>query len=246
MALPMGSTPTYTLVVPSSKKEYQFKPFLVRQEKALLIAFQSEDEKVMVNTLKDVITQCVKDIDVNNLSIFDIEYIFCQLRSKSVGETVELIAKCDTPECKDKKEAKTVLSINISNVSVFTPEGHEKKISLFEDVGVMMKYPSLEMLYKLKDYKSKLNEKNTDPNIFFSIIVDCIEYVYDGQQVFHTREQNKEEVIEFLNNLTSSQFAKIQKFFDTIPRLSKEIKWTCNGCNKEHTRKIEGLSNFFS
>jgi len=245
MALPISSTPTYTLTVPSSKKEYKYKPFLVKQEKALLLAFQSEDEKTMMNTLKTIVGECVVGLDTNDLALFDLEYIFCQLRGKSVGEEVELIAKCDTPECKDNKEAKSILKINITNVPVITPEGHENKISLFNDVGVVMKYPSLDLLLKLKTLKLA-DQNKLDTEVFFDIITDSIDYIYDGQQIYHSKEQTKKELSEFVNNLTTSQFGKIQKFFETMPRLSKEIIWTCKVCNKEHTRKIEGLSNFFS
>jgi len=234
MALPISSTPIYTLTVPSSKKEYKYKPFLVKQEKALLLAFQSEDEKIMMNTLKNIITECVVGLDGNNLALFDLEYIFCQLRGKSVGEEVELVANCDTPECKDKKESKTLIKINIMNVPVIIPEGHENKIALFNDVGVVMKYPSLDLLLKLKSLKSTdANKMNTE--VFFDVITDSIDYIYDGQQLYHSKEQSKQ-----------GQFGKLQKFFETMPRLSKEITWTCKGCNKVHTRKIEGLSNFFS
>jgi hypothetical protein len=246
MALPMNSTPVYTLTVPSSKKEYKYRPFLVKQEKALLLAFQSEDDKVMTNTLKQIIGECVVDINTNELALFDLEYIFCQLRGKSVGEEIELVAKCDTPECKDKKESKTILKINIMNVPVLTPEEHEKKISLFNDVGVMMKYPSLDLLLKLK--KAKVNdgkEDKLDTNVFFEIIIDSIDYIYDGQQIYHSKEQSKEELSEFINNLTTTQFAKIQKFFETMPKLSKEISWQCKSCDKTYVRKLEGLTSFF-
>jgi hypothetical protein len=131
------------------------------------------------------------------------------------------------------------------NIPVITPEGHENKISLFNDVGVMMKYPSLDLLLKLKTLK--LTDQNKlDTEVFFDIITDSIDYIYDGQQIYHSKEQTKKELTEFINNLTTGQFGKIQKFFETMPRLSKELVWTCKGCEKTHTRKIEGLANFFS
>lgn len=248
MALPMSNTPIYSLRVPSTKKEYSFKPFLVKQEKALLIAFQSEDEKVMVNTLKQVIKECVVGIDVDTLSLFDIEYLFCQIRAKAVGETVELVGSCDEEVCRDKKESKKVIVVNIAEVEVLTPEGHEKKIPLFEDVGVMMKYPSLNLILSLKEMQMRVikgKEKENETNTFFDIVAQSIEYVYDGQQIYYTKEQTQEEVLSFIENLTSEQFKKLQNFFNTMPKLTKEIKWTCGGCNKEQIRKIEGLSNFF-
>jgi len=249
MALPMSNTPIYTLRVPSTKQEYKFKPFLVKQEKALLIAFQSEDEKVMVNTLKEVIKDCVMGMDISTLSLFDIEYIFCQIRSKAVGETVELIGRCDSEECLKKEESKKVIVVNIADVEVFTPEGHEKKISLFEDVGVVMKYPSLDLLLSLKDMQARVikgKEKESATNNYFDIVAQSIEYIYDGQQIFYTKEQTKEEVLTFVENLTSEQFKKLINFFNTMPKLTKDIKWNCSVCSKEQFRKIEGLANFFS
>jgi len=249
MALPMGNTPIYSLRVPSTKQEYKFKPFLVKQEKALLIAFQSEDEKVMVNTLKEVIKDCVMGINLDTLSLFDIEYIFCQIRSKAVGETVELIGRCDSEECLKKEESKKVIIVNIAEVEVFTPEGHDKKISLFEDVGVVMKYPSLDLLLALKDMQKRAikgREKENETNSYFDIVAQSIEYVYNGQQIFYTKEQTKEEVLAFVENLTSEQFKKLQNFFNTMPKLTKDIKWNCSVCAKEQIRKIEGLANFFS
>ncbi|NBP55001.1 baseplate protein [bacterium] len=243
MALPMNTTPIYTLVVPSTKREHRFKPFVVKQEKALLIAMQSENEKVMVDTLKSIISDCVLDINVNELSMFDLEYIFCSLRGKSVGEEVELIARCNSKECETNDKAKTLIKLNIMDIPVVTGEGHSKKIPLFNDVGVIMKYPSIDTLIKLSEFKK---EKSADTDLIFKIIADCIESIYDGVQMYPTKDQTPAEVQTFLDNLTNEQFAKIQNFFTTMPKLTKTIEFTCSVCNKAQTRKIEGLANFFS
>lgn len=237
MALPMNATPTYTLTVPSSKENVKFRPFLVKEEKALLIAQQSEDAKVMVDTLKQVITSCVQTkLDVDNLATFDLEYIFSQIRAKSVGETIELIFPCDV--CDDEK-AKVKISFDVSKVQVFFPEGHDKKVELFNDVGVVMRYPSLEIIKKIE------NIEVDDVDSIFDVVSECIEIVYTADEVFHTRDQSKQEVLEFLGNLTTDQFNKIQRFFETMPRLKQEVKYSCPLCKKPHEKVLEGLDSFF-
>lgn len=243
MALPMNTTPIYTLVVPSTKREHRFKPFVVKQEKALLIAMQSENEKVMVDTLKSIISDCVFEINVNELSMFDLEYIFCQLRGKSVGEDVELIVRCNSKECENNEKAKTIVKFNIMDIPVITGEGHSLTIPLFNDVGVKMKYPSIDTLVKLSAIK---DTKNADTDLIFKVIADCIDCIYDGVQIYPTREQTPTEVQQFLENLTNEQFTRIQNFFTTMPKLTKSFDFTCSVCNNTQSRKIEGLSNFFS
>lgn len=237
MALPVNVAPVYTITIPSTKKEFKFRPFLVRDEKALLIAQESEDPVVMVDTIKEVIKSCAKSpIDVDKLASFDIEYIFINLRSKSVGELVELIFRCD--DCTDEK-ARVNKLINLSDIKVNFPEGHTNKIPLFDDVGIVMKYPNLSIIKKLEE----LN--NPEIDLVFDIIVECIDYIYSGDEVFPAKEQKKAEMIDFLNNLTSSQFATIQSFFDTMPRLLAQVEYTCPVCSKQHNKYLEGLSSFF-
>ena len=236
MALPMASTPRYKLTIPSMKKQVTYRPFLVKEEKALMVAQQSEDQEVMVTTLKGVIQSCVLDkIDVDDLAVFDIEYIFTQLRARSVGEIVELILKCDT--CDDQK-ATVKYNIDLSKLAVEVPEGHEKKIVLFDDVGVIMKYPSLEVLKKIENV-------GKDIEAVFDIIASCIEFIYNNDEMFATKEVKQEEVKEFINNLTQEQFQKLQKFFETMPKLEQKVKYKCPLCTKDHEKVIRGLDSFF-
>ena len=149
MALPIQNTPVYTIKIPSTKKEIKFRPFLVKEEKALLVAQQSEDTQVMLDTLKEILRNCIKTpIEVDELALFDIEYIFSQIRAKSVGEVVELIVRCDKCPEEDEK-ARVKLTFDLTKLNVTFPEGHNKKIALFDDVGVVMKYPSLEIMNDL-------------------------------------------------------------------------------------------------
>ena len=240
MALPSNSTPVYSLVVPSLKKTVNYRPFLVKDQKALMLAQQSEDEKVMVDTLKDVITSCITDdIDVNSLAMFDLEYIFTQLRSKSVGENVELILSCDEDHGEQNKDAKLKVSVNLSDIQVESKEGHDKNINLWGDVGVVMKYPSVDILKKFQ------NLKETDTDSVFNIISQSIDYIYDGNEVYHSKEQSKSEMSEFVNNLTTEQFQKIQKFFETMPKLTYDIDYNCPVCSKAHKVRLEGMDSFF-
>jgi len=238
MALPMMNTPTYNLVIPSSKKSVKYRPFLVKEEKSLLIAQQSEDLMVMVDTLKGVIKSCVLDnIDVNKLATFDIEYMFTQIRGKSVGEIIELIFPCDEDHGEDNEKARVKVSIDLSTLEVEETADHTNKIDLFGDVGIMMKYPTIDIMRKLEDNDSIEN--------IFDVVAMSIDYIYQGDEIFHAKEQKHEELLQFLNNLTSEQFVKIQNFFDTMPRIKKQIEYTCPVCQKQHKKMLEGMQSFF-
>lgn len=237
MALPLNTAPVYSLIIPSTNKQIKYRPFLIKDEKNLLIAQQSEDPQVMMDTLKGVIKSCVKDeIDVDELATFDVEYIFTQIRAKSVGENVELFLKCDT--CEDEK-AVAQINLDLTQLKVEKDPKHTNKIDLFDDVGIALKYPTIELIKKLEGS----NTENIDS--MFDVVVDCIDYIYTTEEVFHAKEQSREELLEFLNNLSSDQFAKIQTFFETMPKLKKEISYKCPVCGKEHNKVLEGLNNFF-
>ena len=237
MALPMNSSPVYNLTVPSSGKEIKYRPFLIKEEKALLLAHQSEDTKVMVDSLKQVIKDCVKDqIDVNTLATFDIEYIFTQIRAKSVGELVELYLKCDT--CTDEK-AVAKIDIDLTQIKVEKDPKHTNNVPLFDDVGVILKYPTVDIIKRLEN----IDSGNLDQ--VFNIVVECIDSIYNTDEVFHAKDQTKAELMEFLNNLSSEQFQKIQTFFETMPKLRHLVNYTCPVCGKAHEKVLEGLNSFF-
>jgi len=237
MALPMANTPRYKLTIPSSGKSVTYRPFLVKEEKALLIAQQSEDSETMITTLKSVIESCIQDpIKASDLAIFDIEYIFTQIRSKSVGEIVNLVLKCD--ECETDK-ASVSYEIDLTKLKVNIPEGHDKTIPLFGNVGVIMKYPSLELLKKLE------NVNTSDAEAIFNIITSCIDSVYDSEQIYSAKDHRPEEMRQFVDNLTQEQFMKLQKFFETMPKLEEKVSYKCPVCSKEHEKYIRGLDSFF-
>lgn len=240
MALPINNTPVFNLTIPSTGKKVKFRPFLVKDEKALMIAQQSEDVLVMVDTLKSVIKSCVVDnIDVNSLATFDIEYIFIQIRSKSVGETVELLFPCDDDHGEQNEKAITKIKIDISSIKVEKAPGHTNRIDLFNDVGMVMKYPTVDTAKRLE----KSNLENTDT--IFEIIADSIDYIFQGEELYYSKETKREELMEFLNNLTSEQFTKVQTFFENMPRLKTEVEYNCPICGKHHHKVLEGLQSFF-
>jgi hypothetical protein len=242
MALPVNSTPTYNLVVPSTKETIKFRPFLVKEQKALLIAQQSENVMVMMDTLKSIIKSSVTStIDIESLSLFDMEYIFLQLRAKSVGEEIELVLKCPEEHGSEEanKKATVNVKINIDDIKVEQSKEHTNKIPLFNDVGVVMKYPSLETLTKFQ------NVKNNDASLVFDIIAESMDYIYDNDEIYPIKDQTKAEVKEFIDNLTAEQFEKLQKFFETMPKLSHKLHFNCPVCSKYNEVKLEGLDSFF-
>ena len=237
MALPKNSTPIYNLIIPSTGKSVKYRPFLVKEEKALLLAQQSEDSTVMLDTLQDIIGTCIVDkIDTSTLAIFDLEYIFTQLRAKSVGEEVELMFKCG--HCEDEK-AKVKIKFDLTEIKVDKDPNHTNKITLFDNVGVVLKYPTIDSVKKL--------DTSTLENIddIFEIIVSCIDYIFDDDQIYYAKETPKEELMEFLNDLNSTQFAKVQNFFDTMPKIKIDIDFTCPVCDKSNHTTLSGLTDFF-
>jgi hypothetical protein len=241
MALPSNTTPIYTVTLPSTQEQVRFRPFLVKDQKNLLIAQQSDNQQVMADTLKQVISSCLVDsnLDVGNLATFDMEYLFLQIRGKSVGEQVPLILKCDEDHGEDNKKAQIKYQVNIDDIKVEFSEEHISKFELFDNVGVKMRYPSFEVLDKFNSPQSN------DAEVMFNIVGSCIEYVYDPEEIYYAKDQTQEEITQFLENLTTDQFGKIQKFFDTMPKMVHNIEYNCPVCGKHHTVKLEGLQSFF-
>lgn len=237
MTLPVNTYPIYTLTIPSTGEQFKYRPFTVREEKALLIAQQSEDYAVMLDTIKSVISSCAKTaVEVDKLASFDVEYIFLQLRAVSVGEFVDLIFPCDVCEV---PEARAQVSVNLQQVVVEKFEGHTNKIALFGDTGMLMKYPSVETLKRLDKADLTNIVELTD------IVVDCVDMIYNGDEVFPAKDQKRSELVEFIESLTSQQFEAVEKFIRTMPQMRAYVKYKCPVCGKEHNKYLEGLSSFF-
>jgi len=202
----------------------------------LLVAQQSEDVDIMANTLKQIIKTCVQEtLDIDRLALFDIEYLFTQIRAKSVGETVELIFNCQ--HCEQEKN-NIKINIDLTQIPIIRDPLHTNKIVLFGEVGVMMKYPTLETM--------KLAEgKLTDINTIMQVVISCIDMIFNGDEVFYAKDQTKEELEDFVMNLTKEQFDKLENFFVSVPKFKKEIEFDCPACGAHNTNVLEGLQSFF-
>ena len=238
--------PVYTVTIPSTKDAYKYRPYVVKEEKALLVAQQSENIGVILDTIKDIIKECSQTpLDIDSLASFDIEYLFLMLRAKSVGEVVTLVFPCDVDHGKDNKKAKASVDVNVEQANVIFPENQKNKIELFGTVGIMMKYPSFETLKKLELIQTKAENSKEQQDMMYDIIIDCINYVYDADQVYPAKDVPKEELKDYIDNLTNAQFTDILAFFQSIPAVRIDVEYDCPVCQLHHKKYIEGLSSFF-
>lgn len=247
MTLPIINTPTYTLELISNNKSITYRPFLVKEEKILLMALEGGDEKEMIAATKNIISSCIidSDFDINNIPLFEIQYLFLQIRSKSVGEVVEVTLKHPNGKNKEGNECDGIqtISINLSEVKPKIPKGHSKKIELTDKIGVVMKYPTMNFFEKL----NKLDEQNEKAiNAIFEVITDGIDYIYQEENVYYSNEYSKEELTNFVNNLNSKQFEKIRNFFSTMPTISHEETFKCSKCGSQEVLTLNGIDDFFA
>lgn len=236
MGLPINNALSYKLTIPSTGKQVRFRPFLVKDEKALLTAQQSEDIDVVLATIKNVIKDCLHgEINPDELAIFDIEYIFVQIRTKSVGEISELYFKCGS--CDDKNN-KVKIDLDLTKIQVHKSENHTNKFHLFNDVGIVLKYPGIDII-KLMDKETKT------PEDVFEMVINCIDYIYTDDEMFYAKEQTREELVRFLDNLTSEQFDKLSQFFDTMPVFKEDVSFKCPACGTNNKTVLRGIESFF-
>ena len=238
MPLPTIATPTYELELPSSGKTIKYRPFLVKEEKLLVLALESEDTKEISNAIKAVLKSCIqtRGIKVETLPTFDIEFLFLHIRGKSVGEELEvsLIAP-------DDGVTAVPVKINIDDIKVHRQEGHDKKIKLDDNLLMEMKYPSLDQFIKNNfDF-------NDDASIdkSFEVIASCIDKIYNEEEVWSTSDCTKKELMDFLDQMNTMQFKLIEKFFETMPKLSHTVKLKNPETKVESEVVIEGLASFF-
>ena len=239
MPLPKISTPTFELELPSTGKPIQYRPFLVKEEKLLLLALESEDTKQITTAIKTVIKNCIetKGIKVETLPTFDIEYLFLNIRSKSVGEDVELSIICP-----DDNETTVPVKINIDDIKVQKNEAHTNKIKVDDSIMMEMKYPSLEQF--IKNNFDFSDQNSTEQS--FEMVADCVDKIYTEEEVWTSSDVTKKEIVEFLDQMNSSQFKQIEKFFETMPKLSHTITVKNPNTNVESEVVLEGLSSFFA
>ena len=239
MPLPKIVTPTYELVLPSSNRKIKFRPFLVKEEKILILAMESQDTKQIANAVKNVITHCIltRGIKVDKLSTFDIEYLFLNIRGKSVGEDIEVMVTCP-----DDGKTQVPTLINIDSIKVQKSDDHETDIKLDDTYTLRMKYPSLNEFIK-SNFAGGVDDMNVDDT--FDLIASCIEQVYSEEESWSSADCTKKELKEFLEQLDSKQFKNIEKFFETMPKLSHTVTVINPNTKKENKIVLEGLQNFF-
>ena len=239
MPLPTISTPTYELTLPSSNKKIKYRPFLVKEEKILILAMESQDTKQIARSVKDVIAKCIlsRGIKVEKLSTFDIEYLFLNIRGKSVGEHIEVMVTCP-----DDGKTQVPMSINIDSIKVQKNDEHDKDIKLDDTYTLRMKYPSLAEFTKTNF--GSMNEMKVDDT--FELIASCIDQVYSEEESWSHQECTKKELSDFIESLNSNQFKMVEKFFETMPKLSHTVKVTNPNTKVDSEIKLEGLQSFFA
>ena len=238
MPLPKITTPIYEMEIPSLKKKIRYRPFLVKEEKILIIALESEDSKAIANAVKNVISNCIlsKGIKIDDLSTFDIEYLFLNIRGKSVGETVDVLITCP-----DDETTQVPMSINLDEISVEDNPKHSRDIKLDDTLTLRMKYPS--MTEFIKNNFDSGDDVSVDDT--FDLIISCIEQIYSEEESWTAGDSTKKELLEFVEQLSSKQFKEIEKFFETMPKLSHTIKVKNPKTGVESEVVLEGLSAFF-
>ena len=238
MGLPKISTPIYELEIPSLKKKIRYRPFLVKEEKILIIALESEDSKAIANAVKNVISNCIlsKGIKIDDLSTFDIEYLFLNIRGKSVGESVDVLITCP-----DDETTQVPVSINLDEINVEENPKHSRDIKLDDTLTLRMRYPSMtEFIKNNFDSGDSVSVDDT-----FDLIVSCIDQIYSEEESWTASDSTKKELLEFVEQLSSKQFKEVEKFFDTMPKLSHTIKVKNPKTGVESEVVLEGLSAFF-
>ena len=237
MPLPTISTPTYELVLPSSGRKIKYRPFLVKEEKILIIALESEDQKQIANAVKGILASCIltKGTKVEKLSTFDIEYLFLNVRGKSVGEQIEVMITCP-----DDGKTQVPMSINIDSIKVKKSKDHKPDIKLDDTYTLRMRYPSLDEFIK-----SNFSAENIKVDDTFQLIASCVDQVFSEEESWTSEDCTKEELVEFIEQLNSSQFKEIEKFFDSMPKLSHKVKVKNPNTKVESEVVLEGLQNFF-
>ena len=239
MALPKIDAPVYELDLPLSKKHIRFRPFLVKEQRNLMMmALESDDKGNIEKNVRQVLHNCTltEGIEIDDLPILDVEYYFLQLRARSVGEVVENKYKCenlvDEKPCGNLMES----NLNLLDIKVNMPENQSDVIQLNNKLSIKLKYPEFSILSA---------DISSATDLAFSMIVNSIEYIFDGEQYYYAKESSPEELTEFVESLNQQQFSKIEDFFSNLPTLNKTIQMDCNKCGFHHTIEVEGLESFF-
>ena len=241
--LPKLDVPIYEVKLISTGKTIRFRPFLVKEQKLFLMASEATDPKETINTIRQVLKNCILDeLDIDSLPTFDLEFLFMNLRARSVEEVVDLKYKCNNIVKNDKDEDITCtgsveFKLNLLEIQPIKDPNHTNKIQLTENLGIALKYPSFDMIQKYED--------KSESEIMSSMLVDCIDYIYDKDQIYYAKDTSREELVEFVDNLQQKDLEKIKVFFDTLPEIKKDVHFKCPKCSYEEDIQIKGLQSFF-
>lgn len=240
MALPKLDVPTYEIELPVSKKKIKYRPFLVKEQKNLLMALESNEATTIQQNVRDILNNCTltEGINIDKLPIIDVEYYFINLRSKSVGEIVETRYRCNN-EVEDKICGNIMeANVNLQNIKPYQEEQVSPEIELTDKIMIKMKYPEFGII------KDSINMDDIT-EVTFNLISESIEHIFDGEQFYYAHEAEPGEMLEFVEGLNQAQFAKIEHFFNNLPKLKETVQMTCSKCGFHHTIDVEGLENFF-
>lgn len=243
MALPKIAAPIFELNLPSTGQAIKYRPFLVKEQKILLLALESDDQKSITTAIKQIINNCAIDpVDVDKLPTFDLEYFFVRLRAKSINEKVDL--RMSHPGFKNKLgeecSHQTLVSFDLMDLEVVKTANHTNTILLDEvnGIGIKLKYPTM-------DVDTTLTGDETQMELATISVINSIDYIYDKENVYNKDDHTKQELLDFIDNLSQEQFTKLASFFETMPKLKHTIKWKCGKCGQEDQSELEGMSNFF-
>ena len=235
MALPTITTPTYKVDIPSTEQEIEMRPFLVKEEKILLMALEGQDDKEMIKAVKQIVTQCVtnKDFDINKLAMIDLEYLFLNIRGKAVGDVSKISFKHSCGEVVE-------LDIDLTKVEIVKNENISDLVNLTDDIMIRLSPPSIDTVIA-----STVGGKN-QVDMVLEIVRECLIEIIQGKDVFSAQDHTREELDEFLNSLNSGQFQNIQNYYESLPKMRQVITYTCPHCGKTETETLEGLASFFA
>jgi len=238
MPLPTLSVPTYDVALPSTGKKIKYRPFLVKEEKVLLLAMESEDAKEIETAVKQTLNNCIqtRGVKAESLASFDLEYLFLRIRAVSAGEEIKMKVTCQ-----DDGETQVTVDISIDDIQVFKPEGHDRKIMLTDDVGIVMKYPGFKQFVNI----TLLNDNLDSTDDVFELVADCVDQIFEKEEVWDASDMKRSEVVAFLEGMTQNQFELVQTFFETMPSLKHEFKVINPKTEVESTYTLEGLQSFF-
>ncbi len=241
--LPKLDVPIHEVKLISTGKIIRFRPFLVKEQKLFLMASESNDPKETINVIRQVLKNCVLvEIDVDSLPTFDLEFLFMNLRARSVEEIVDLKYKCNNVILNNKGESDACtgvvdFKVNLLEIQPTKNPDHTNKIQLTENLGVVLKYASFDMIQKYED--------KPENEIMSSMLVDCVDYIYDKDQIYYSKDVPRDEMVEFVDNLQQKDLEKIKVFFDTLPEIKKDVHFKCPKCSYEEDIQIKGLQSFF-